>query len=180
MSLDQFHLAKPLILILDEFDILSEEAINGLTGVFRHIYVTRQYESNKATAEKRYLLHGLALIGRRSLLGIENTTVPYNIQRSFYIPNLTVVYVKEMFKWFSREHPKGMISGQEVEEEVIRRIYDKTQGQPGLVSWLGELLTETYNKHNPAITSRDFEMTYAAASFLPNANILDIERCATS
>jgi hypothetical protein len=177
MSLDQFHhlfrkehLAKPLILILDEFDALSEEAISGLADVFRNIYITRQYESNKAPLAREYLLHAVALIGVRSVLGIENPRgSPFNVQRGLHIPNLTFAEVEEMVKWYSRE------SGQEVSEAVIKRVYDETQGQPGFVSWFGELLTETYNEHNPVITSQDFEFAYSAAvAALPNANIQNI------
>ena len=176
-SLAQFHrlfeketLNKPLILILDEFDALSEEAISGLASVFRKIYLSRQYHTEKPTAEKKYLLHGIALIGVRSVLGIENKRgSPFNVQRSLHIPNLTKAEVQEMYQWYERE------SGQQVEEAVIKRVYDETKGQPGLVSWFGELLTETYNKHNPVITSRDFEIAYSAAvAALPNANIQNI------
>ena len=176
-SLDQFHhifkkghLAKPLILILDEFDALSEEAISGLADVFRNIYVSRQYQADKVSAEKKYLLHGVALIGVRSMLGLENKRgSPFNVQRSFHIPNLTFAEVEEMYQWYERE------SGQQVEETVIERVYDETKGQPGFVSWLGELLTERYNKHQPTITSRDFEIAYSAAvATQPNANIHNI------
>ena len=95
----------------------------------------------------------MALIGVRSVLGIENKRgSPFNVQRSLHIPNLTKGEVFQMYQWYERE------SGQQVEEAVIERVYDETQGQPGLVSWLGELLTETYNEHQPTITSRDFEV----------------------
>ncbi|MGB0388455.1 MAG: AAA-like domain-containing protein [Ardenticatenaceae bacterium] len=176
-TLDQFHeifrkghLKKPLILILDEFDALSEEAISGLADVFRNMYVTRQYEGNKATDQREYLLHGVALIGVRGVLGIENKRgSPFNVQRSLHIPNLTQAEVQQMYQWYERE------SGQQVEEVVIKQVYDETQGQPGFVSWFGELLTKTYNEHNPVITSQDFEFTYSAAvAALPNANIQNI------
>jgi len=168
----QFHrlfskeiLNKPLILILDEFDALSEEAISALASVFRKIYLTRQYHK-----EKKYLLHAVALIGVEAVLGIENKRgSPFNVQRGLHIPNLTFAEVEEMYQWYERE------SGQKCEPAVIERVYYETQGQPGFVSWLGELLTETYNEHNPVITSRDFEIAYAAAvDALPNANIQNI------
>jgi len=73
----------------DEFDALSEEAISGLADLFRNIYVSRQYEGNKATDEREYLLHAVALIGVRSVLGIENKRgSPFNVQRGLHIPNL--------------------------------------------------------------------------------------------
>jgi hypothetical protein len=45
---DEFHtlflkevLEKPLILIIDEFDSLPEDAISGMSGIFRNIYNSR-------------------------------------------------------------------------------------------------------------------------------------------
>jgi len=62
-----------------------------------------------------------------------------------------------------------------VEPAVIDRLFYETRGQPGLTCWMGELLTETYNRQQPAITAHDFETTYAAAlNVLPNNNILNI------
>ncbi len=43
-------LKKPLILILDEFDALPEDAISGIAGVFRNIYNSRQYQADNPCA----------------------------------------------------------------------------------------------------------------------------------
>ena len=45
-------LRKPLILVLDEFDSLIEEAISSITGVLRNIYIRRQIEADRPTGEK--------------------------------------------------------------------------------------------------------------------------------
>ena len=163
-------LSKPLILILDEFDALPQQAIAGIVGVFRNIYNTRRDQSDRHTAEKDYLLHGVALIGVRSVLGVENRTgSPFNVQRGLHIPNLTFAEVESMYNDYEKE------SGQRVEPAVIEGVFNELRGQPGLTSWYGELLTETYNKYKPSITMRDFEIVDAAASnVLPNANILNI------
>ena len=163
-------LNKPLILILDEFDALAPEAISGLVSVFRNIYNTRREQADKATAEKDYLLHGMALIGVRSVLGLDNQRgSPFNVQRSIQIPNLTFDEVVEMYHWYERE------SGQNIEPAVIERIYSQLCGQPGLTSWFGELLTETYNDHNPTLTLADLTaVEYAASNRLPNANIINL------
>ncbi|MDM8526733.1 AAA-like domain-containing protein [Anaerolineales bacterium HSG24] len=163
-------LSKPLILILDEFDALIPEAISGIVSAFRNIHFRRYQQANLPSGERDYLLHGVALIGVRAVLGLENKRgSPFNVQHSIHIPNLTFEEVESMFKWYERE------SGQQIEQAVINRVFYETQGQPGLVGWLGELLTETYNKHNPSITIRDFEIAYAAAvDALPNSNILNI------
>lgn len=169
-----FHrevLDKPLILILDEFDALAPEAISGIASVFRNIYNVRRNEAHKPTGEKLYLLHGLALIGVRAVLGIESQSgSPFNVQRSLHIPNLTSAEVESMFRWYERE------SGQPVEQAVIDRVYYETNGQPGLVSWLGELLTETYNEEpSQPLDMRTFRLAYGAAiNVLPNSNILNI------
>jgi len=167
-------LDKPLILILDEFDALLEESINAIVSAFRNIYIHRVDEIDKTTEQKTYLLHGVALIGVRSVLGIENVRgSPFNVQRSIHIPNLTFKEVDGLFQWYEKE------SGQTVEKEVVRQLYDETRGQPGLTCWFGELLTEGFEGYqvhlNRPITKRDFEIVYAAATYaLPNNNILNI------
>lgn len=163
-------LHKPLILILDEFDALVPSAISGMVGLFRNIYNSRRDQVGKTTAEKEYLLHAVALIGVRSVMGIENPSgSPFNVQRSLPIPNLTFAECESMFRWYEQE------SGQQVEQTVIERLYAEVRGHPGLISWFGELLTETYNKHNPAITLEDFTIAHAAAlNRLPNATILNL------
>ncbi|MBV7334957.1 AAA-like domain-containing protein [Chloroflexi bacterium TSY] len=176
-KLDEFYdvfeqgvLRKPLILIMDEFDALTEKAISGIAGVFRNIYVHRRDDKIPLTDKKYYLLHGVALIGVRGVLGVENETgSPFNVQRSVHIPNLTVDEVTEMFRWYERE------SGQKVDQAVIDRVFYETKGQPGLVSWLGEQLTEAFNEHNSSIVMDDFEVAYAAAiNALPNANVINL------
>ena len=74
------NLSKPLILILDEFDGLEPAAIAGLVGVFRNIYHRRRNQTDKPSAEKDYLLHSIALIGVRAVLGVENVKgSPFNV-----------------------------------------------------------------------------------------------------
>lgn len=163
-------LQKPLILILDEFDALSPDALEVLIGAFRNIYNVRYQDTAHKTEEKKFLLHGLALIGVRSVLGVDNLSgSPFNIQRSIRIPDLTDNEVHEMFNWYERE------SGQPLEAGVVDRIMYEVRGQPGLTSWLGEILTETHNAHGPTITMDDFERSYSEAlNALPNANVLNL------
>jgi len=176
--LEDFHLlfergtlSKPLILILDEFDALCDAAIAGLVSVFRNIYTVRQNQVDKATAEKNYLLHSLALIGVRAVLGVENVKgSPFNVQHSLPIPNLTHDEVAYLFNWYQQE------SGQSIQPEVVERIWYEFRGQPGLTCWFGELLTETYNQAtNLPITMAYFEEVYVAAlDLLPNSHILNV------
>jgi hypothetical protein len=168
------YFQKPVVLILDEFDAVIEEFINDFASIFRDIFISRTNEKNKKTWEKTHLLHGLALVGVRSVLGIENQTgSPFNVQRSVHIPNLSFDEVKYLFKWYEKE------SGQIVEPEVIQRLFDETRGQPGLTCWFGELLSEGYegyvNNKTLPISPNNFEEVLAAAiNILPNNNILNI------
>ena len=159
--------AKPLVLVLDEFDALPAEAIEGIVGVFRNIHGHRRLQAGRPGGEMDYRLHGVALIGVRGALGVDSTTgSPFNVQQSVHVPNLTEDEVRGMFAWYERE------SGQAVESAVVERVYRETRGQPGLTSWLGELLTETYNRRGPSITVEDFDAAYAdAVDALPNANV---------
>ncbi|MCI4626340.1 MAG: AAA-like domain-containing protein, partial [Candidatus Magnetoovum sp. WYHC-5] len=122
---------RPVILFIDEFDSLPPKVIDRLVTLFRDMYLKRD----------SYLLHGLALIGVRAVLGVESERgSPFNIQRSMHIPNFTKEEVFELFSQYIEE------SGQVIDPTVIDKVYEVTRGQPGLVSWFGELITEKYNK----------------------------------
>lgn len=121
---------KPLILFIDEFDSLPRRIIDQLVTLFRDMYLKRE----------SYNLHGLALIGVRAVLGVESLRgSPFNIQRSLHVPNFTQEEVEDLFQQYRSE------SGQTLDPEVVQAVCDVTRGQPGLVCWFGELLTEKYN-----------------------------------
>ncbi len=164
------YLAKPLILIIDEFDALQEGVINALIAVFRNIYHLRVADT-APSPHKHYLLHGMALIGVRGVVGVESKSgSPFNVQKSLQVHNLTATEVNNMYHWYEEE------TGQKVEQAVIDRIYHVTRGQPGLVSWFGELLTSTYNDQpDEPLTMNHFDSTYTMAlQALPNNTINNI------
>ncbi|MCP4113361.1 MAG: hypothetical protein GY749_48825 [Desulfobacteraceae bacterium] len=121
---------KPIILFIDEFDSLPAHVIDRLVSLFRDIYLNRQ----------DYSIHGLALIGVRAVLGVESSQgSPFNIQRSLHVPNLTQEEVEDLYRQYQEE------SGQVIEQDVVSEVLKVTRGQPGLVSWFGELITEKFN-----------------------------------
>jgi hypothetical protein len=140
---------RPLILLIDEFDSLPPPVIDHLVGRFRAMYLARG----------GFFLHGLALVGVRAVLGVESPRgSPFNVQRSLHVPNLTREEVAELFAQYREE------SGQAVEPEVAGLVFDVTRGQPGLVSWFGELCTEKYNPGRAEpITPATFERVFARA-----------------
>jgi len=164
------YFSKPLILIIDEFDALQEELINRFANTFRDMYLERMDQSGVPSGEKNNLLHGLALIGVRSVLGIENVSgSPFNTQRSIHIPNLSREEVVQIFQDYQDE------SGKSIETDVVERIYYEMQGQPGLTCWFGELLTEARRQHDGGLVMDDFKYVYSRAQKVePNNNILNI------
>lgn len=127
---DEGPFDRPVILFIDEFDSLPRSVIDRMVTLFRDMYLKRD----------NYLLHGLALIGVRAGLGVESDRgSPFNVQRSLHVPNFSEDEVVDLFRQYQEE------SDQKVEPEVVAEVYRVTCGQPGLVCWFGELLTEKYN-----------------------------------
>jgi len=152
---------RPVILLIDEFDKLHQADIDRLIGLFREMYLERE----------KYWLHGLALIGVRAVMGVDSPRgSPFNVQRSLRVPNLTWEEVLGMCTDYQQE------SGQTIEPEVVRALYDITLGQPGLVGWLGELLTERYNPGREKVISvSDWKRVLLRAMFVePNNTLLNL------
>jgi hypothetical protein len=142
-------LPNPLLLFIDEFDKLPAKVIDRFVSMFRDMYLER----------KSFVLHGLALIGVRAVLGVDSERgSPFNVQRSLHVPNFSDAEVGELFRQYQEE------SGQSVEPEVVAAVYDSTRGQPGLVGWFGELLTKKYNPgEDQCIDGRTWREAYRAA-----------------
>jgi len=158
---------RPLILFIDEFDSLPPNIIDRLVTLFRDMYLKRE----------SYLLHGLALIGVRAVLGVESERgSPFNIQRSLHVSNFTRVEVKDLFNQYQEE------SGQKTDPEVVANVYETTRGQPGLVCWFGELLTEKYNPgHDKPIEMQIWKRVYRRACNVEwNNTVLNLIKKASS
>jgi len=152
---------RPLILLIDEVDTIPSALIDLMVAQFRELYLHR--ETN--------WLHGLALIGIRAVLGIESQRgSPFNIQKSLHVPNFTIDEVEELYRQYQEE------SGQKIEAAVVEKVYQTTKGQPGLVSWFGELLTEKYNPGQNQIIDMDtWELVWHKARFIePNNTVMNL------
>jgi len=152
---------RPLILLIDEVDTIPLSLIDLMVAQFRELYLER--ETN--------WLHGLALVGVRAVLGIESQRgSPFNIQRSLKVPNLTPEEVKELYRQYQEE------SGQQIEGAVVEKVYHSTKGQPGLVSWFGELLTEKYNPGTHQVIGMEtWEDLWEKARFVePNNTVMNL------
>ncbi len=152
---------KPLILLIDEADTAPPSLLDLIVGRFRELYLSR--ENNR--------LHGLALIGVRAILGLDSRRgSPFNIQKSLHVPNFTLAEVEELYRQYQEE------SGQKIKPAVVEKVYQATRGQPGLVSWLGELLSEKYNPGQNQIIGLDtWELVWNMARFIePNNTVMNL------
>ncbi|ETR73605.1 MAG: hypothetical protein OMM_00809 [Candidatus Magnetoglobus multicellularis str. Araruama] len=147
---------RPLILIIDEFDKLPNEIINNLVSLFRGMYLN----------SRQYVLHGLALVGVRAVLGVDSKSgSPFNVQRSLHVENLSFDEVQSMFDQYQEE------SHQQIHPKVIQHLYEQTQGQPGLIGWFGELLTQKYNTSpDQPIDINQWHRVYLSACELEHNN----------
>jgi hypothetical protein len=147
---------RPLILIIDEFDKLPKGIIDTLVSLFREMYLN----------SRQYVLHGLALVGVRAVLGVDSKSgSPFNVQRSLHIENLSFDEVQSMFDQYQEE------SHQQIHPKVIQHLYEQTQGQPGLIGWFGELLTQKYNTSpDQPIDINQWHRVYLSACELEHNN----------
>ncbi len=160
-SKDQGLWKNPLILLIDEVDTTPPALLDLLIGRFREMYLDRE----------KHWLHGLALIGIRAVLGMDSQRgSPFNIQRSLHVPNLSFDEVKALYQQYQEE------SSQAIDLAVVETIYDSTKGQPGLVSWFGELLTEKYNPGvDQPLDMNTWKLVWSLArSREPNNTLLNI------
>ncbi len=160
------YFPKKVILVIDEFDRLEDNVIAEITHAFRQIYLN----TINSKIKEKPVLHSLALIGIRSVLGIENQKgSPFNVQNSLRIPHLTYDEVNQMFKEYTEEH------GQDIDQDVIDILFYETQGQPGLISWFGELLTVEYNRDKTTpIIMDDWNYVYSKVNSIPSTHLLNL------
>jgi len=113
------HLSiKPIVLVIDEFEGIPNSVLSEVMHTFRRIY--HQKDS--------YLLHSLILVGVSTVAElVVSGASPFNIAEELQLPYFTEAEVHSLIQQYVTE------SGQRFEEAVIKRIYENTHGQPGLV-----------------------------------------------
>ena len=118
-----------LILIIDEFDGIPQEAVRGFLHSLRRIYLPGP------TARCPY---SVSIVGVKSIrqLNYDRSISPFNIQDEFNLPNFRLEQVRELLGQYTTE------VGQAFTPEVVKTLYTQTGGQPFLVNRLAQILTE--------------------------------------
>lgn len=119
--------AKPLVLVIDEFEDIPAEVLSELMHTFRAMYQRKHKRSLQAL-----LLVGVSTVAEL----IVSSASPFNIAEELRLSYFTLAEVQTLIQQYVTE------SGQPFEEAVIQAIYDNTQGQPGLVCALCQHLVE--------------------------------------
>lgn len=118
-----------VIMIIDEFDGIPQEALAGFLHSLRRIYIS------KSTSK---CPHSIGIVGVKSIvqLNYDRSISPFNVQDEFNLPNFTLEQVRELFEQYTEE------VGQIFKSEVIESIHKQTAGQPFLVNRLAQILTD--------------------------------------
>ncbi|MCK5523145.1 MAG: AAA-like domain-containing protein, partial [Thiomargarita sp.] len=155
------NLSKPIVLVIDEFEGIPDSVLSEVMHTFRKIYHKREY----------HRLHSLLLVGVSTIAELViSSASPFNITEELQIPYFTQEEVNELIKQYVTE------SKQVFEENVIKTIYDNTQGQPGLVCALCSYLVEKLvtNRHQPVTMEHYYKAQHHFLTERFDKNIINI------
>ena len=149
---------QKILLIIDEFDGIPQDAVSGFLNALRHIYLTG----------KNRCIHSVGIVGVKNItqLDYNRSISPFNIQDEFHLPNFTLEQVQELLGQYTDE------VGQAFVPEVITAIHKQTAGQAVLVNCFAQILTEELDipKTEP-ITLAHFSKAHAQLLHERNTNI---------
>ena len=148
-----------VVLIIDEFDGIPRDALNGFLRSLRRIYLTGR-ESRSP--------YSVGIVGVKNItqLNYDRSISPFNIQDEFTLPNFTLEQVRELFNQYTHE------AGQQFAPKVVEMIHKQTAGQPFLVNRFGQILTEEFGiSKTKTIQMSDFLQAYDQLLTEHNTNI---------
>ena len=127
---------RPLVVLIDEIDILQDEVLISVLRQLRTGYPDRPQGFPQS----------LSLIGVRDVRDYKvasggssrlNTASPFNVKvESLTLRNFTQTEIAELYAQHTSE------TGQLFPTEVVQQVFELTQGQPWLVNALARQLTE--------------------------------------
>ena len=118
-----------VLLIVDEFDGIPRDALNGFLRSLRRIYLTG------SEARSPYSV-GIAGVKDITQLNYDRSISPFNIQDEFTLPNFSLEQVRELLDQYTDE------VGQRFAPKVVEMLHKQTAGQPFLVNRFAQILTE--------------------------------------
>ena len=118
-----------VVLIIDEFDGIPRDALNGFLRSLRRIYLTGR--EGRAP-------YSVGIVGVKNItqLNYDRSISPFNIQDEFTLPNFSIEQVRELLAQYTDE------VGQQFAPKVVETLHKQTAGQPFLVNRFAQILTE--------------------------------------
>ena len=118
-----------VVLIIDEFDGIPQDALNGFLRSLRRIYLAGRETRSP---------YSVGMVGVKNItqLNYDRSISPFNIQDEFTLPNFNLEQVHELLGQYTNE------VGQQFAPKVVEMIHKQTAGQPFLVNRFGQILTE--------------------------------------
>ena len=147
-----------VVLIIDEFDGIPQDAVQGFLHALRHIYI----------AGKPRCPHSVGIVGVKNItqLNYDRSISPFNIQDEFLLPNFTLEQVQDLLTQYTHE------VGQAFASEVIETLHKQTAGQPFLVNRAAQILTEEMDiPKRETITMAHFSKAHTQLLRERNTNI---------
>jgi len=133
------------LLVIDEFEGIPECVQNEFMHAIRDMYHQKEHHS----------LHSLILVGVSTVAELSTTSAsPFNIADEIQIPYFTREEVNNLIGQYVLE------TGHKFDENVIKTIYQNTNGQPGLVCALCKHLVEKISTDkSKSVSMQDFYKT---------------------
>ncbi len=153
---------EKLVFIIDEFDGIPSDAVNGFLHAFRNIYVQRSM---------RKCPYSIGIVGVKDItqLNLNRSISPFNIQDEFTLSNFTLEQVHELLAQYTDE------VGQAFAPEVTEALYKQTGGQPFLVNRFAQILTEEMDiPKTEMLTMTHFSEAHTEIREEDNANLMHL------
>ena len=120
---------KKIVVFIDEFDGIPIDELENFLTTLRELYIKYKMVKQKA-------LYSIGLIGIRNITKlIVGGVSPFNIADQVDFPSFSLKNVRDLYAQYTEE------TNQPFSEEAIKKVYEKTAGQPWLVNRLGTILT---------------------------------------
>ncbi|MFH0926542.1 MAG: ATP-binding protein, partial [bacterium] len=129
-----------VVLVIDEIERFTPAYFNEFLHLLRETYHDREHHSLKS----------VILVGVSNILGIiQDNASPFNIADNLNIPYFSQTEVKELLGQHEKE------TGQQFTDGVKEKVYQITQGQPGLVNGFAYKLVDN-NPNKEKIDISDY------------------------
>jgi hypothetical protein len=108
-----------IVLIIDEIEGLNPDIFGQFLHTIRNLYHSRDQHCLKSTI----------LVGVSNILGVVGDNAsPFNIADNLQVPYFTPAEVTELLAQHTTE------TGQQFDRKVVKKVFEITAGQPGLVN----------------------------------------------